>query len=211
MIFDCDGVLVDSERLSIEVDRQVLAEIGWHLTTDQIIEKFVGRSHGYFLTQVEAFLGGPVPDGWDEECEPRYRAAYRDHLQPVPGVVEALDQITAQTCVASSGSHDKMAVTLGVTGLWDRFAGRIYSASEVARGKPAPDLFLHAAAQQGWPPSRCVVVEDSPYGVQAALAAGMGVVAYAGGVNTRERLATPGVTVIEEMWELPAALTATRE
>jgi beta-phosphoglucomutase-like phosphatase (HAD superfamily) len=95
VIFDCDGVLVDSERLSIEVDRQVLAEIGWHLTTDQIIEKFVGRSHGYFLTQVEAFLGGPVPDGWDQECEPRYRAAYRDHLQPVPGVVEALDQITA--------------------------------------------------------------------------------------------------------------------
>jgi HAD superfamily hydrolase (TIGR01509 family) len=210
VIFDCDGVLVDSERLSIEVDRQVLAEIGWHLSTDEIIERFVGRSHAYFLTQVEAYLGGPIPDGWDEACEVRYRTAYREHLKPVPGVIDALDQITAQTCVASSGSHDKMRVTLGVTGLWDRFAGRIYSASEVARGKPEPDLFLHAAAQQGWPPSRCVVVEDSPFGVQAALAAGMGVVAYAGGVNTRARLAAPGVTVIEEMRELPEALTATR-
>jgi HAD superfamily hydrolase (TIGR01509 family) len=210
VIFDCDGVLVDSERLSIEVDRQVLAEVGWHLSTDEIVERFVGRSHEYFLTQVEAHLGGPVPDGWDEACEARYRKAYREHLQPVPGVVDALDQITAQTCVASSGSHDKMRVTLGVTGLWDRFAGRIYSASEVARGKPEPDLFLHAAAQQGRSPSGCIVVEDSPFGVKAALAAGMGVVAYAGGVNSRERLAAPSVTVIEDMRELPEALIATR-
>jgi HAD superfamily hydrolase (TIGR01509 family) len=210
VIFDCDGVLVDSERLSIEVDRQVLAELGWHLSTDEIIERFVGRSHDYFLAQVAAYLGGPVPEGWDDECEARYRKAYREHLKPVPGIVEALDQITSPTCVASSGSHDKMRVTLGVTGLWDRFAGRIYSASDVARGKPAPDLFLHAAAQQGWPPSRCIVVEDSPFGVQAALAAGMGVVGYAGGVNSEERLAAPGVTVIADMRDLPDALSAAR-
>jgi HAD superfamily hydrolase (TIGR01509 family) len=210
VIFDCDGVLVDSERLSIEVDREVLAELGWHLSVDDVVQRFVGRSHAYFLRQVEAHLGRPLPEGWDEACEARYRAAYREHLEPVPGIVEALDRITDRTCIASSGSHDKMRVTLGVTGLWDRFAGRIYSATEVAHGKPAPDLFLHAAARQGVPPERCVVVEDSPFGVQAARAAGMAVVAYAGGVTSRARLSAPGVTVIDDMRDLPDAIAATR-
>jgi HAD superfamily hydrolase (TIGR01509 family) len=210
VIFDCDGVLVDSERLSIEVDRQVLAELGWQLSTDEIVERFVGRSHAYFLQEVEAHLGGPIPDGWDDACEARYRTAYQDHLRPVPGIVDALDRITAPTCVASSGSHDKMRLTLGLTNMWESFAGRIYSASEVARGKPEPDLFLHAARQEGWSPARCIVVEDSPFGVKAALAAGMGVVAYAGGVNSRERLEAPGVTVIEDMRELPEALFSAR-
>ena len=149
VVFDCDGVLVDSEPLSIEVDRQMLAELGWELSLDEIIERFVGRSHEHFLQEVTAHLGHPPPPGWDETSTPRYRTAYTHGLQPVPGIVEALDRITLPSCVASSGTHDKMTFTLGLTGLLDRFEGRLFSATEVSRGKPAPDLFLHAAKDDG--------------------------------------------------------------
>ncbi|MFD0593348.1 HAD family hydrolase [Catellatospora coxensis] len=115
----------------------------------------------------------------------RQLAAHEAGLVPVPGIVEALNAITLPTCVASSGRHDKMRNTLGITGLYERFEGRIFSATEVANGKPAPDLFLHAAARMGADPARCVVVEDSRPGVQAARAAGMRVLAYAGGHTGR--------------------------
>ena len=208
VVFDCDGVLVDSEPLSIEVDRQMLAELGWELSLDEIIDRFVGRSHEHFLLEVTDHLGHPPPPGWDEASTPRYRAAYAHRLQPVPGIVEALDLITLPSCVASSGTHDKMTFTLGLTGLLDRFEGRLFSATEVSRGKPAPDLFLHAARTMGWDPSSCVVVEDSPSGVDAALAAGMRAIAYAGGVSRADRLARPGVTLITDMRDLPRAIAA---
>jgi HAD superfamily hydrolase (TIGR01509 family) len=207
-VFDCDGVLVDSEPLSIEVDRQMLAELGWELSLDEIVERFVGRSHEHFLKEVTDHLGHPPPPGWDEASTPRYRAAYARGLRPVPGIVEALDRITLPSCVASSGTHDKMTFTLGLTGLLDRFEGRLFSATEVSHGKPAQDLFLHAAGTMGWEPSSCVVVEDSPSGVDAALAAGMQAIAYAGGVIRAERLARPGVIVIHDMSNLPQAIAA---
>jgi HAD superfamily hydrolase (TIGR01509 family) len=210
VVFDCDGVLVDSEPLSIEVDRQMLSELGWELSLDEIIERFVGRSHEHFLQEVTDHLGHPPPPGWDEASTPRYRAAYAHGLQPVPGIVEALDRITLPSCVASSGTHDKMTFTLGLTGLLDRFEGRLFSATEVSRGKPAPDLFLHAAKAMGWEPSSCVVVEDSPYGVDAALAAGMWAIAYAGGVTPAQRLVRPRVTLITDMRDLPTAIAALR-
>lgn len=206
IIFDCDGVLVDSERLSIAVDQQVLSEVGWDLTLDEIVERFVGRSHEQFIEDVQQHLGHAVPNGWDEQNTLRYRETYRADLRAVPGIEAALDSIHLPSCVASSGSHDKMRFTLGLTGLWARFEGHIFSASEVARGKPAPDLFLHAARSMGWAPRKCVVVEDSPFGVQAALDAGMGVVAYAGGVTSSARLARSGVVVIEDMRALPDAI-----
>jgi HAD superfamily hydrolase (TIGR01509 family) len=208
VVLDCDGVLVDSEPLSIEVDRELLAQIGWELSTQELVERFVGRSHEHFLHEVARHLGHQPPPGWDEQFTPRYRAAYLRALRPVDGIVEALDRITAPTCVASSGTHEKIAFTLGVTGLLDRFEGRIFSATEVEHGKPAPDLFLHAAATMGWAPERCVVVEDSAYGVQAALSAGMRAIAYAGGVTPADRLARPGVTVIDDMRDLPEAIAA---
>lgn len=208
VVFDCDGVLVDSEPLSIEVDRQMLSELGWELSLAEIIERFVGRSHEHFLQEVTDHLGHPPPPGWDEASTPRYRAAYAHGLQPVAGIVEALDRITLPSCVASSGTHDKMTFTLGLTGLLDRFEGHMFSATEVSRGKPAPDLFLHAANEMGWEPSSCVVVEDSPYGVDAALAAGMRAIAYAGGVTKADRLARPGVTLITHMRDLPKAIVA---
>lgn len=208
VIFDCDGVLVDSERLSIEVDRQVLAELGWDLTFEEIVDRFVGRSHEFFMAEVTRHLGRPLPPGWEEATTPRYRQAFAASLQPVDGIVEALDEIALPTCVASSGTHEKMAFTLGLTGLLDRFEGRLFSATEVARGKPAPDLFLHAAREMGHDPAVCVVVEDSLHGVAAARAAGMRVVGYSGGVIASDRLRERGAEVIADMRDLPAAIAS---
>jgi HAD superfamily hydrolase (TIGR01509 family) len=126
----------------------------------------------------------------------------------VDGIVEALDRIATPTCVASGGSHGKLRHTLGLTGLHDRFAGRVFSASEVAEGKPAPDLFLHAAARLGADPAACAVVEDSRYGVEAARAAGMRAFGYTGGLTPPDRLAGPGTVLFDDMRRLPDLLTA---
>jgi HAD superfamily hydrolase (TIGR01509 family) len=206
VIFDCDGVLVDSEPLAIRVDVRVLAELGWVMSEAEVIERFVGRSHEFMVAEIEAHLDHPLADDWEEEFRHLYRDAFAAELDPVDGVVEALDQITTRTCVASSGSQEKMRYTLGLTGLYERFAGRIFSASEVATGKPAPDLFLHAASEMGIDPPACAVVEDSRYGVEAARAAGMLAFGYAGGLTAAERLAGPDTAVFQDMRELPRLL-----
>lgn len=206
VIFDCDGVLIDSERLAVKVDAHILAELGWPLTEAEIVERFVGKTSEAMIAEIEAHLGRPMPPGWQDEIEPRYRRAFEAELAPVDGVVDALDEIAVATCVASSGSHEKMRFTLGLTGLHDRFAGRIFSASEVAHGKPAPDLFLYAAHRMGVSPAACAVVEDSAYGVQAARAAGMRAFAYAGGLTPAHRLAGPGTVVFDDMHKLPGLL-----
>jgi HAD superfamily hydrolase (TIGR01509 family) len=206
IIFDCDGVLVDSERIAVRVDAIVFARIGWPLTEAEIAERFVGRTDDYVRAEVERHLGRALAPDWDAEYEHLFRAAFDAELTPVDGIVEALDRIRTPTCVASSGSHGKMRYTLGKTGLYERFAGRIFSAAEVARGKPAPDLFLHAAATMGVTPADCAVVEDSAFGVQAARAAGMRAFAYAGGVTPASRLEGPGTIIFGDMRELPALL-----
>ena len=208
VIFDCDGVLVDSERLAVRIDVRVLGELGWILTEQEVIERFVGRSHEFMVAEIEAHLGRPLAADWEDPFQSLYRNAFAAELRPVDGIVEALDQITLRTCVASSGTHEKMRYTLGLTGLYDRFAGRIFSASEVPRGKPAPDLFLHAAKRMGVEPAACVVIEDSRYGVEAAHAAGMRALGYAGGLTTAEHLRGPGTIVFNEMRELPRLLAS---
>lgn len=205
-MFDCDGVLVDSEPIALRVDLEVLARLGWHLSEAEIVDRFVGRSEEVMIAAIEEQLGHALPHDWEDEFQPLYRTALEAELRPVDGIVEALDRIDLPTCVASSGSHEKLRFTLGLTGLWERFEGRIFSASEVRRGKPAPDLFLHAAARMGAEPSRCVVVEDSVYGVQAARAAGMRALAYAGGVTAAHRLEGPGTVVFDDMRKLPDLL-----
>lgn len=206
IIFDCDGVLVDSEVISIAVDEIVLTDLGWRIEADEIIARFVGRSHDHFLAVVEEHIGYKLPDDWEDSYQHLYREAMLRDLRPVAGIIDALDVIKIPTCVASNGSHEKMQFTLGLTGLLTRFEGRIFSASEVALGKPAPDLFIHASSTLGYKPSDCVVVEDSVAGVQAALAAEMNVIAYAGGVTSRSQLEVFGVNVIDHMSELPQSL-----
>ena len=206
VIFDCDGVLVDSERLAVRTEAKILSDLGWPLTEADIVERFVGRSAAYMQLEIERHLGRGID--WDAEFEPRYREVFERELVAVPGIVEALDEITFPMCVASSGSHEKMRFTLGKTGLFDRFDGRIFSVDQVAQGKPAPDIFLFAADQMGALPNRCAVVEDSVSGVTAGLSAGMAVFAFAGGVTSAESLSIEGAVVFDDMRELPAMLGA---
>jgi HAD superfamily hydrolase (TIGR01509 family) len=206
VILDCDGVLIDSERLAVKVDVVVLRELGWPLSEAEVIERFVGRSDRDTEAAIEAHLGRKLPGGWEEPFKPLYEEAFEAELAPVEGVLEALDRITAPSCVASSGTHEYLRYTLGLTGLYDRFAGRIFSAEDVANGKPAPDLFLHAAERMAVNPSACVVVEDSRSGVEAARAAGMRTLAFAGGLSPAELLEGPNTIVFENMRELPRLL-----
>ena len=206
VIFDCDGVLVDTERIAVRIDVIVLAELGWPMTEAEVVERFMGRSDEEMTAEIEAHLGRRLPASWEEPFRHLYRQAFEAELEPVAGVVEALDAIAIPTCVASSGTHEKIRFTLGLTGLYERFAGRIFSVSDVARGKPAPDLFLHAAGRMGVPPAQCAVVEDSRYGVEAARAAGMRAFGYAGGLAPKGALAGPQTIVFEDMRELPGLL-----
>lgn len=199
-------MLVDTERIAVRIDVVVLAELGWPMSAAEVIERFMGRSDAEMTAEIERHLGRRLPATWEEPFRHLYRRAFEAELAPVPGVLEALDAITVPTCVASSGTHEKMRFTLGLTGLYERFAGRIFSASEVARGKPAPDLFLHAARRMGVAPERCAVVEDSPYGVEAARAAGMRAFGYAGGLAPKGSLAGPHTVVFDDMRELPRLL-----
>jgi HAD superfamily hydrolase (TIGR01509 family) len=210
VIFDCDGVLVDSERIAVRVEAELLAELGWPLSQAEIVERFMGRTTEYMDEAIEAQLGSRLPGDWRDQFQRRYREAFAAELVPVDGVLDALDQIAVPTCVASSGSHDKLRFTLGHTGLYERFEGRIFSGYEVANGKPAPDLFLHAAARMGAGPARCAVVEDSLYGVLAARAAGMRVFGYAGGLTPADRLEGEATVVFEDMRELPRLLADAR-
>jgi HAD superfamily hydrolase (TIGR01509 family) len=209
VIFDCDGVLVDSERIAVRVEAEYLAELGWPLSQAEIVERFMGRTTEYMDEAVEAQLGSRLAGDWKDQFRRRYHEAFAAELVPVDGVLEMLDQLSVPTCVASSGSHDKLRFTLGHTGLYGRFEGRIFSGYEVANGKPAPDLFLHAAARMGAEPARCAVVEDSRYGVLAARAAGMRAFGYAGGLTPADRLEGEGTVVFEDMRELPRLLAET--
>ncbi|MFF2013620.1 HAD family hydrolase [Streptomyces sp. NPDC058195] len=207
VIFDCDGVLVDSERIAVRVDAMVLAQLGWELTESEIVDRFVGRTTASMKQDIEARLGRGLPPTWEEETENLYREALLTDLKPVDGIADALDALARlPTCVASSGSHSKMRLTLGITGLFSHFEGRIFSATEVERGKPAPDLFLHAAQRMGVAPDRCVVVEDSQYGVRAARAAGMRAFGYSGGLTPGQWLEGPDTVVFDDMRALPALL-----
>lgn len=206
IIFDCDGVLVDSERLSHQVLVDLLAEHGVVMSLDVAVERFIGSSTDGFLHKVSALLGGTLPEGFLATFRQRSVQAFQTGLTVVPGVPEMLDALTLPCCVASNGHHDKMRFTLAHTGLAPRFQGRVFSADDVANPKPAPDLFLHAARMLGAEPARCVVVEDSPTGVQAARAAGMRVLGHAG-LTPAQRLLDAGAhAVFDDMRRLPKLL-----
>jgi HAD superfamily hydrolase (TIGR01509 family) len=208
VIFDCDGVLVDSERLSIRLDVELLAALGWPMAEDEVVERWVGRTEAAMRAEIEEHLGRSVEAEWAAFSE-RYVEAFAAELEPVDGVADAVDAVQAAglaTCVASSGDLGKIRRNLAKTGLLHRFDGRLFSADDVEHGKPAPDLFLHAAAAMGVAPGRTAVVEDSVHGVVAGVAAEMAVFAYAGGVTPASRLARPGVTVFDSMADLPELL-----
>jgi HAD superfamily hydrolase (TIGR01509 family) len=206
VIFDCDGVLVDSEPIANRVFSQMLGEVGLPMSYEETVRTFVGRSVATCVGMVEERIGRPVPEGWVDAWHQRTLDAFSRDLRAVDGVEAVLEGLTVPFCVASSGEPAKMRFTLGMTGLLPRFEGRMFSAVEVPRGKPAPDLFLHAARRMGATPEHCAVIEDSAVGVQAGAAAGMTVFGYAAMSDPDALRAAGAAHVFHRMDELTALL-----
>ncbi len=207
VIFDCDGVLVDSETAANRLLCEAVNEAGWPITIGETHSVFNGRTMASCVEIIEKRLGWPLPADFLDRLEERTFAAFRKELRPVPGVREAIGRIDLADCVASSGAIEKMRLTLGLTGMLDHFDGRLFSAQEVARGKPAPDIFLHAAARMGVAPQHCIVVEDAVPGVEAGRAAGMRVLAYAGAAHAdAAALGRAGGEVFTDMADLPGLI-----
>jgi len=181
IIFDCDGVLVDSEPLAMRVLIAAIAAQGIEITTENAYRDFLGRSMETISASVDQTHGSPLAPAAFEAMRSDLYALYRRELRANQGLPEVLGQLRTPYCVASSSSPERIRLSLELTGLFSHFADRIYSATMVENGKPAPDLFLHAAAAMGVSPERCLVIEDSPAGITAAKAAGMAVFGYLGG------------------------------
>jgi len=210
VIFDCDGVLVDSEILAGPILAETLTRLGLPTTQADVDRDFKGRSWDSGLVRIEERLGAPP---WPDLRE-RYRAAlfaaFDERLRAIPGIETALDALDAAgvpRCVASSGDHERIRRGLRAGGLLERFPDdAIFSVDDVARGKPAPDLFLHAAAAMGFEPATTIVVEDSPAGVEAGVAAGMRVLGYAPDGIDGGALRSAGAEPLQDMAQLPTVL-----
>lgn len=207
VIFDCDGVLVDSERITAGIWAEMLRELGLEVTVEDVFDQLVGKSMDQCLMIVAARWRGVVPQDFVANYRRRSVAALMANVKPVPGIEAVLASLTVPYCVASNGTHEKMQSTLGICGLLGHFSGRIFSVSDVARGKPAPDLFLHAADRCGVDPGRCAVVEDTPVGVTAGVAAGMRVFGFCA-LTPRHRLIEAGAQATFERMELLPDLLA---
>jgi HAD superfamily hydrolase (TIGR01509 family) len=190
IIFDCDGVLIDSEVISTETLRDTLAAHGLDVDMAYVRGTYLGRSISVVEKDYRRLIGRDLPDTFDKEFLARLFAAYRGSLQPMAGVEKLLHDVTVPYCMATSSSIERARVSLEITGLLPLFDGRIFCASMVANGKPAPDLFLHAARSFGAPAERCLVIEDSEVGVLAAKNAGMTVWRFVGGSHFEHRACT---------------------
>jgi beta-phosphoglucomutase-like phosphatase (HAD superfamily) len=181
VILDCDGVLVDSDPISLQIFAAWLTALGLPTTYEECQSRYLGRSMAASLLDVEERLGRPLPRSSVTQLDDEINTAYRTLLRPVAGVVDALDGLEAlgfPYCIGSSSRRHSIELKLRLTGLHERFGDRIFCGTDVERAKPAPDVFIHAARSMGFPVQRCLVVEDSPNGVQAARAAGMPVLGY---------------------------------
>lgn len=209
VIFDCDGVLVDSEPISVASLLELIAACGGSVSEDTAYRLFLGRSLASVRETLQAEFGLVLPNEHVEGFRTRIVERFRAELKPIPGIVDALARLGCARCVASSSNPERIRLSLSLTGLLELLEPHIYSATMVARGKPAPDLFLHAAREMGAAPASCVVIEDSPAGVAAARAAGMRVFAFTGGSHAgnawlRAELAAAGPDLaFSDMRDLP--------
>jgi HAD superfamily hydrolase (TIGR01509 family) len=211
VIFDCDGVLVDSEVISCRAHAAALTRHGYPITADQVLDRFLGVSDREARLAIEAELGHDLPADFEMQMKQAALQSYADDLRLVPYVGEAVAAINLPKCVASSGTPEKIRHGLTCAGLYDVLSPHIFSASQVKRGKPAPDLFLFAAEQMRVSPERCVVIEDSIHGVTGARAAGMTVLGFHGGSHCRpgyaDTLRSAGAAVtFDDMRQLPGLI-----
>jgi beta-phosphoglucomutase-like phosphatase (HAD superfamily) len=212
VIFDCDGVLIDSETICNRVVAADLTAMGWPMTTEECEARFIGQSFHDMQPLIEATLGRSLGAGWVEDMVVRISAVMAHEAEAMPGAPEALHATTALGLpwrIASNSSHMEMAAKFGRTGLADLVAGRTHSADEIiqagGRGKPAPDVFLAAALAEGIDPADCLVIEDSVHGIHAALAAGMDCLGL-GAAHREVELRAAGAIPFRSMHDLPALL-----
>ncbi len=181
VIFDCDGVLIDSESLSTAVLVDMLRARGIAIDRDHVLAHFIGHPYPVVAGKIAALSGAPLPEGFEQEYRAALLARFEAELKPVPGIEAVLDALAVPFCAATSSAPERVRRSLAIAGLAARFGARVYTVSMVARVKPAPDLFLLAAARMGVAPEACLVIEDSPLGIAAARAAGMRVWQFSGG------------------------------
>lgn len=208
VIFDCDGVLVDSERLSHAVLQKMLEEMGVSLTYEETVLKFIGTSMPACMAKISELVGKPPPPDFLSQFARRTKAVFEAHLTPVPGVESVLLSLTTQFCVASNGNRAKVDFTLGHTGLLHRFQDRIFTADDVLNPKPAPDLFIYAARMLSADPDRTTVIEDTSTGIAAAKAAGMRAIGFAAMTPAARLLAAGADATAETMAEVQSLLIA---
>jgi HAD superfamily hydrolase (TIGR01509 family) len=205
VIFDCDGVLVDSEILSAEVEAEALANLGAKISPQDVMLNFLGLTQEALEKRFEQNYGVKLPHDHAQTTSQMLRAAYLTRLKPIEGVREVLEGLTIPYCVASNSPPSKLGLGLSVTNLFELVYPNIFCSKLVARGKPAPDLFLHAAKTMGVAPSATVVVEDSVVGIKAAKAAGMVAIGFVGGLHhmppSEEALIAAGADQIAETME----------
>jgi HAD superfamily hydrolase (TIGR01509 family) len=211
IIFDCDGVLVDSEVISCRAHADVLTRHGYPITSDQVLARFLGVSDREARRTIENEMGRKLPDDFEAQMKQAALRRYDSELAAIPHIGETIAAIALPKCVASSGTPEKIRHGLTCAGLFDQFVPHIFSAVQVARGKPAPDLFLFAAEQMEAAPARCLVIEDSVPGVTGGCAAGMTVLGFYGGshctVGHADLLRAAGATVtFDDMRELPGLI-----
>jgi len=211
VIFDCDGVLVDSEVISCRAHAETLTRHGYPITSEQVLTRFLGVSDREARQAIETELGHKLPDDFEQQVKTATLRSYADDLRLIPNIDTAIAGIDLPKCVASSGTPEKIRHGLTCAGLYDLLAPHIFSASQVKRGKPAPDLFLFAAGQMRASPERCVVIEDSIPGITGALAAGMTVLGFYGGSHCRlgyaDTLRAAGAALtFDDMRQLPGLI-----
>ncbi len=202
IIFDCDGVLVDSEAIVNRIIYQQARELGASLTFEEAEDRFLGGNLNMVIAYIEQEIGRPVPDDFVSVFRKRSFDAFETEVQAVKGVEAVIQQLTKPYCVGSNGPRNKIELTLGLTGLLPYFKGKIYSAYDVGKWKPDPTLYLTVAETMGVAPHQCVVIEDSKFGVQAAQKAGMDVFGYAPHPKNAKELIAHGATVFQDMAHL---------
>lgn len=213
VIFDCDGVLVDSEAISVEILRTFIGEAGGSVSEEVAYRRFLGRSVAAVSEILASDFGVAMTDADLDRMRAEVQARFARELKPVPGVRAMLEALSLPRCVASSGSPERILFSLTVTGLLGPLAPHLFSAAMVENGKPAPDLFLHAARIMGVAPNHCLVVEDSPAGIEAAHAAGMHVAAFTGGLHARGEMLRAMLAplkpdfIFDDMSKLPDLIT----
>lgn len=211
IIFDCDGVLVDTEEIQLGVMAEMVQALGGTLTKQEALKHFRGGKMADHLQLIEAnYLSRPLPADFEPTMRQRWEETFYQKLTPIAGVQTVLETIQLPKCVASNGPLAKMQLTLTITELIGFFNGRLYSAYDIGHWKPDPRLYLHAAVAMGIPPERCAVVEDSAVGVRAAVAAGMTVFGFAEN-GDGEALAALGAIPFQAMEQLPELLAHTCE